>query len=156
MSRNNYYTTGNLLDYLYHQKYYKLIGIDLSRQINMSIPQQINFKGKLEEDNGATMFFIVEKQQKSILNDVGNEIIYNTKVLKSGLCDYSNAYILLRGNIAIGGRNIATEVAFKNCAPFTKCITNIDGKTIDNANDLDLVMLMYSLLEYSSSYSDKR
>ena len=62
MSRNNYYTTGNLLDYLYHQKYYKLIGIDLSRQINMSIPQQINFKGKLEEDNGATMFFIVEKQ----------------------------------------------------------------------------------------------
>ena len=79
MSRNTYYTTGNLLDYLYHQKYYKLIGIDLSRQINMSIPQQINFKGKLEEDNGATMFFIVEKQQKFILNDVGNEIIYTQK-----------------------------------------------------------------------------
>ena len=61
MSKNYGYTTGNLLDYLYHQSYYKLIGIDLSRQINTSIPQQINFKGKLEEDDGATMIFIAEK-----------------------------------------------------------------------------------------------
>ena len=68
MSRNNDYTTGNILDYLHHQKYYKLIGIDLSRETNISIPQQINFVGKLEEDDGATMFFITEKQQKTILN----------------------------------------------------------------------------------------
>ena len=68
MSRNNDYTTGNLLDYLHHQKYYKLIDIDLSRQANTSIPQQINFTGKLEEDDGAMMFFIAEKQQKTILN----------------------------------------------------------------------------------------
>ena len=61
MSKNDDYTTGNLLDYLYHQSYYKLIGIDLSRQINTSIPQQINFKGKLEGDDGATMIFIAEK-----------------------------------------------------------------------------------------------
>ena len=62
MSRNNDYTTGNLLDYSYHQKYYKLIGIDLSRQINMTISPQINFTGKIEEDDGATMLFITEKQ----------------------------------------------------------------------------------------------
>ena len=68
MSRNNDYTTGNLLEYLYHQKYYKLIDIDLSRQTNTSIPQQINFKGKLDEDDGVTMFFFAEKQQKTILN----------------------------------------------------------------------------------------
>ena len=68
MSRNNDYTTGNLLDYLCHQKYYKLIGIYLSKQRNMIIPQQINFVGKLEEDDGATMFFIIEKQQKATLN----------------------------------------------------------------------------------------
>ena len=43
MSRNDNYTTGNILDCFYHQKYYKIIGIDLSRQMNMSIPQQINF-----------------------------------------------------------------------------------------------------------------
>ena len=68
MSRNDDYTTGNLLDFSYHQNYYKLIDIDLSRQTNTSIPQQINFVGKLEEDDGATMFFIAEKQQKTILN----------------------------------------------------------------------------------------
>ena len=64
MSRNDDYTAGNLLDYLYHQNYYKLIGIDLSRQTNTNIPQQINFTGKLDEVDGATMFFIAEKQQK--------------------------------------------------------------------------------------------
>ena len=63
MSRNDDYTTWNLLDYLYHQKYYKIAGKDLSRQKNESIPQQINFVGKLEDD-GATMFLISEKKQK--------------------------------------------------------------------------------------------
>ena len=67
MSRSNDYKTGNLLDFSYHQNYYKLIGIDLSRQTNTSISQQINFIGKLEENNGATMFFIALKEQKTIL-----------------------------------------------------------------------------------------
>ena len=67
MSRNNDYTTGNLLDYLYHQKYYKL-GTNLSRQKNTSVHQQINLTGKLKEDDGATMVFLAEKQWKTILN----------------------------------------------------------------------------------------
>ena len=67
MLRNDDFTTGNLLDYLYHQKYYKLIGTDLSRQRNTTISQQINFVGKLEKEHGATMFFVSEKQQKTIL-----------------------------------------------------------------------------------------
>ena len=54
------------LDFSYHQNYYKLIGIDLSRQTNMSIPQQIILTGKLEND-GSSMFFTAEKQQKAIL-----------------------------------------------------------------------------------------
>ena len=62
------FTTGNLLHYLYHQKYYELIDINLSRQNNASIPQQIDFTGKLEEDNGAAMFFIALNQEKTILN----------------------------------------------------------------------------------------
>ena len=74
MSKNDDYTTGNLLSYLYYQKYYKLIDIDLSRKTNASIPQQINFIGKLEEDDGAT-FFIAEKQQKTILNFSLNSLI---------------------------------------------------------------------------------
>ena len=68
MSRNDDYTTWNLLDFSYHQNYYKFISIDLSRQTNTNIPQQINFTGKLDEDDGATMVFISEKQKKTILN----------------------------------------------------------------------------------------
>ena len=71
ISRNDDYTTGNVSDYLYHQKYYKLIliGSGFSRQTNTSIPQQINFAGKLkEEGDDAKMFFIAQKQQKTILN----------------------------------------------------------------------------------------
>ena len=63
MSKNDDCATENLLDFSYHQNQYKLIGIDL-RQANRSIPQQINFTGKLEEDDCQTMFFIVEKQGK--------------------------------------------------------------------------------------------
>ena len=63
MPKNNDCTTSNLLDYSYHKNYYKVIGIYLSRQTNTSIPQWMNFAGKLE-DYGA-MFFITEKQQKT-------------------------------------------------------------------------------------------
>ena len=68
MSNNNDYTTGKLLGFFYYQICQKLIGIDLSRQTNTSIPQQVNFAGELECYNDETMFFIVEKQQKNILN----------------------------------------------------------------------------------------
>ena len=57
MSKNHSYTTGNLLDFSYHQNYCKVIDLDSSRHINTNIPQQNNFTGDLEEDDGATMFF---------------------------------------------------------------------------------------------------
>ena len=62
MSRYDNYATRNLVDHLCNQNYYKLIGIDLSRQINRSIPQQNNFTEKLEKDDGAIMFFISKKR----------------------------------------------------------------------------------------------
>ena len=68
MSRSDDYTTGNLLDFSYHQSNYKLIDIDSSRQTNTNIPHQAKFTGKSEEDDGATMFFITEKEQKTFLN----------------------------------------------------------------------------------------
>ena len=61
MSQNDDYTTGILSDLTYHQNYYKLIGISLSRQRNKNFSQQINFTGKLEEDESATMYFFAEK-----------------------------------------------------------------------------------------------
>ena len=71
MSKNNDYTTGNLLDYEYFLKHYKLIAIDLSKQIELENPdlkQQIKFIGKFEDDNGATMFFIIEKSEETTFN----------------------------------------------------------------------------------------
>ena len=61
---------------------------------------------------------------------------------------------LVRCDITINGRNQRTWVAFKNCTPFVKCITKIDVVTKDDVEDLDSVMPMYNLLEYSSNYSD--
>ena len=80
-------------------------------------------------------------------------MIYNTELLKSNLCHYNNVYILVRGNITIKGDNGA-EVAIKNCAPLIKFITKVNGTTIDDIEELDLVMPMHNLLQYSSSYSD--
>ena len=82
-----------------------------------------------------------------------SEIIYNTEVLKSNLCDYHNAYILVRGKITVIGHDVV-PVAFKHCAPITKCITNIDGTIIDDIEDLNLAMQRYNLSEYSLNYSD--
>ena len=66
ISRNDDYTKGNLLDVSYHHNCYKLIGINLSEQTNTTISQQINFTGKLEEDDGATICFIDKKQQRNL------------------------------------------------------------------------------------------
>ena len=65
MSNNNDYRTGNLLDFAYFKENYKLIAIDLSKQTKLKDPQQINFIGKLDETNGATMFFIIEKIRRN-------------------------------------------------------------------------------------------
>ena len=75
--------------------------------------------------------------------------MYCTEVLKSNLCDYNDAYILVRGDITIIGHNLATKVVFKSCALFMKSITKNDGAIIDDAEDCDLIMSMYNFLEYS-------
>ena len=75
-------------------------------------------------------------------------------IFKSYLCDYSDAHILVTGNITATGGDANTRVAFKNCAPFTKCITHINDEHVDNADYLDIVMPMYNLIEYSDNYSD--
>ena len=75
MSKNNDYTTGNLLDYEYFKDHYKLIAIDLSKQIeleNSDLKQQINFTGRLEED--ATMFFIIEKKEETTFDFSQNSV----------------------------------------------------------------------------------
>ena len=74
MSNNNDYTTGNLLDFVYFEKNYKLIAIDLSKQTKLKDPQQINFIGKLLRNTGATMFFIIEKSEETTFNFSQNSV----------------------------------------------------------------------------------
>ena len=110
----------------------------------------------LDEENDFK--FVARKW--NIVNDQSNancgiesEIIYNTDVLRSNLCDYNNASILVRGDITFRAAP-ETQVAFKTLTPFTKCITKIDGTAIDYAEDLDIVMPMYNLIEYMWNYSE--
>ena len=93
----------------------------------------------------------------------GSDIKFKTAMLRSSLCDYSDAYILVKGTITItgAGDNAATRrtdeinkgVIFKNCAASTKCISGINDIEIDNAQDIDIVMPIYNLIEYSGNYS---
>ena len=74
MSNNNDYTTGNLLDFAHFKENYKLIAIDLSKQTKLKDPKQINFIGKLNKDNGVTMFFIIEKSEETTFDFLQNSV----------------------------------------------------------------------------------
>ena len=87
------------------------------------------------------------------------QIKYKTSMLRSSLCDYGYAYILVKGNITVNNtaagndaNNTNKKVKFKNCAPFTSRISKINNTQIDNAEYIDIVMPMYNLLEYSDNY----
>ena len=81
-------------------------------------------------------------------------IKYDTIVLKPNLCDYAEAYILVDGTIRAAAANANTRLALKNCAPFTKCNLEINDEHVDTAENLDIVMPMYNLIEYSDNYQD--
>ena len=77
-------------------------------------------------------------------------------MLKSSLCDYSDAYILVKGTISVNNtaaNNTNKKVIFKKCVPFTNCISEINNTQIDNAKDIDIVMPIYNLIEYSDNYA---
>ena len=95
--------------------------------------------------------------------NVNSQIKFKTTMLKSSLCDYSDAYILVKGTITItgAGNDAAARqaderdkvVIFKTCAPFTNCISEINNTQIDNAEDIDIVIPMYNLIENSDNYA---
>ena len=87
-------------------------------------------------------------------NENGATIKFNTEVIKPNLCDYSDAYILVTGDIKVADVAANTNVAFKNCAPFTRCVTHINDEHVETAENLDKIMPMYNLLEYSDNYAD--
>ena len=84
-----------------------------------------------------------------------------TTMLKSSLCNYSDAYILVKGKVTVNNtaaadadaNNTNKKVIFKNCASFTECISRINNTQVDDAKCIDIIMLMYNLIEYSDNYS---
>ena len=115
-----------------------------------------------DSDNDFSKFAI---RKWYIINDQNNgqhgrgyendsTIKFETKVIKPNLCDYSDAYILVTGDIEVAAVAADTNVTFKICAPFTKCVTYINDEHVETAENLDIIMPMYNLIEYSVNYAD--
>ena len=125
----------------------------------MEFQKIVNFLDTTSDDKDLPRFVTkkwIEVYDQSAKNyNPNKEIRIKTSMLSSGLCDFSNAYIVLKGTITVTEPNNEKrnkEVTFKNNAPFINCISKINGAKIDNAEDLDVVTPMSNLLEYSKNY----
>ena len=96
--------------------------------------------------------YIIDSESKGKYSHE-NPINFLTSSLPSSLCDYSDSYILVTGNITATPNNAATQVVFRNCVPFEKCRTEINETFIDEADFINITMLMYNLIEYNVNYS---
>ena len=108
-------------------------------------------------------WFEINDQTSNGRYETDSDIKFKTTMLKSSYCGYSDAYKLVKERITItgAGDNVAGRQAdernkgkvFKNCTPFTNCISEINNTEIDNAKDPNIIMPMYNLIEYSDNYS---
>ena len=97
------------------------------------------------------IWYVIDDEVSGAYSE-NEQIKFLVKSIESSLCDYSDPYILVTGNINSGGNDI--KATFKNCAPFRTCITQIDKTFVDEAKHINITMLMYNLTEYSDNYSD--
>ena len=109
-------------------------------------------------DNESSRFakrkwYIINDQNYRLYGD-DSTIKFDTKVIKPILCDYSDAYILVTGDIAVVNGNQNTSIAFKNCSPFTRCVTHLNNEHVETADNLNIIMNMYNLLEYFDNFAD--
>ena len=121
----------------------------------------INLLDKIDFDSkhfATKKWYIINDENNTnygVNKDTGEDTIkYDTRVLKPNLCDYAQAYILVDGTIRATNAVNATRLALKNCAPFTKCNLEINDEHVDTAENLDIVMPMYNLIECSDNYQD--
>ena len=114
--------------------------------IKMGKQKIANLLGDADNESSkfATRKWHVTNDQNNTVYGEGNEngttVKFETQVIKSNLCDYSDPYIRVTGDITATGDDDNTKVAFKNCAPFTKCITRINDEHVDTADNLDIVI----------------
>ena len=126
----------------------------------MEFQRIVNFLDTISDDKDFPRFVTkkwIEVYDQSEKNySLNKEIRIKTSMLRSDLCNYSDAYVVVKGEITLEGDNDGNKqnknLTFKNNSPFINCISKINGIKIDNAEDLDVVMSMYNLLEYSKNY----
>ena len=107
-----------------------------------------------EESKFATKkWYVIDSQTTKGKYKQGDTIKFETGTIKSSLCDYSDAFILVTGNVTVAANN-DTDVAFKNCAPFSTCKAVINDVFADKVDHIDVAMSMYNLIEFSHNYSD--
>ena len=106
-----------------------------------------------ESKFAAKKWYAIDSQTIKGKYKQGNTIKFETETIKSSLCDYSDAFILVTGKIKIPANN-HTDVPFKNCAPFSICKTVNTDVFVDNTNHIYIAMPTYNLIEYSDNYSD--
>ena len=124
----------------------------------------INLLDKIDTDSkhfATKKWYIINDENNtnySVNKDTGADnpdtIKYDTRVLKPNLCDYAQGYILVDGTIRANNAVNASKLALKNCAPFTKCNLEINDEHVDTAENLDIVMPICNLIEYSDNYQD--
>ena len=127
----------------------------------METQKIVNLLNGSDNDNSkfaTKKWYIIDSESKGNYSHE-NPIKFLTNSLKSSLCDYSDAYILVTGNITVKRRNAAafnaaTQVVFISCAPFKDCRTEINDNFVDYADFINITMSMYNLIEYSGNNSD--
>ena len=117
----------------------------------------INLSDHNDEDDprfGTRKWYIVNDHNNgnySQGDDVQSIVKFDTEIVRPFLCDYSDAYILVTGNIKVQNGNDATRVAIKNCHPFTRASFKLNNKQVDAADNSHLTMNLYNMLEYSDN-----
>ena len=125
----------------------------------MEIQKTVNLLNDSNNESSkfATRKFYIINDQNNGQYGRGNEndstMKFERKVIKPNLCDYSDV-TLVTGDIKLADVAANSNVAFKNCAPFTRCVTHINDEHVETAENLDITMLMYNLIEYSGNYAD--
>ena len=124
----------------------------------------INLLDKIDTDSkhfATKKWYIINDENNTnygVNKDTGADnpdtIKYDTRVLKPNLCDYAEAYILVDGTIRAAVADVNTRLALKHCAPFTKCNLEINDEHVDTAENLDITIPMYNVIEYSDNYQD--
>ena len=122
----------------------------------METQKTVNLLNSSDNENSkfaTKKWYVIDSESKSDYAH-NDRIKFLTKSIESSICDYSDAYVLVTGNITVAGGDANTKVGFKNCAPFLECRTEKNETFNDETEHINIAIPMYNLIEYSDNYCD--